>query len=162
VDGSDHSLTALRWALQAASLREASLDVVHAWFCPYKGHPRYVSYKMTEEVLEQKARHLLGQSIDEAGPPPTDVRVQPILVEGDAATVLLEAARTADLLVVGSRGRGGLAGLLLGSVSRKCAERATCPVAIVPSTWRPADRCASTNQLEMSSREDERIDTPCR
>jgi nucleotide-binding universal stress UspA family protein len=132
VDGSDHSLTALRWAMQAASLRAASLDVVHAWTCPYQGHPRFVPYEMTEEVLEQKARHLLHQSIDEAGPPPADVRVQPILVQGDAATVLLEEAKTADLLVVGSRGRGDFAGLLLGSVSRKCAEQASCPVAIAP------------------------------
>jgi nucleotide-binding universal stress UspA family protein len=116
---------------------------------------------MTEEVLEQKARHLLDQSIEEAGPPPSAVKIQPILSEGDAATVLLGEAKTADLLVVGSRGRGGFAGLLLGSVSRTCAEQATCPVAIVPNTWRPADRCASTNHQETSSREDERIDA-CR
>jgi nucleotide-binding universal stress UspA family protein len=161
VDGSDHSLTALRWALHAASLREARLDVVHVWICPYKGHPRYVPYELTEEVLEQKAWHLLAQSIDQAGPPPSGVNLQPILAEGNAATVLLAQARTADLLVVGSRGRGGVAGLLLGSVSRKCAERATCPVAIVPSTWRLPDPGASTNHPEGSSREDDRIDIPC-
>jgi nucleotide-binding universal stress UspA family protein len=63
----------------------------------------------------------------------SDVDVASVVRQGQAADVLLEEARGADLLVVGSRGLGGFTGLLLGSVSQQCAHHATCPVAIVPS-----------------------------
>jgi nucleotide-binding universal stress UspA family protein len=59
------------------------------------------------------------------------VQINPVLVHGPAAKALLERAEGADLLVVGSRGRGGFAGLLLGSVSQQCAHHAPCPVVIV-------------------------------
>lgn len=63
---------------------------------------------------------------------PDDVVVQPVVVEGPAARALLETARGADLLVVGSRGRGGFLGLLLGSTSHQVVTHASCPVVVVP------------------------------
>jgi nucleotide-binding universal stress UspA family protein len=65
-----------------------------------------------------------------AGPDP-EVEVETVAVHGSAAHSLVEAAANADLLVVGSRGHGGFAGLLLGSVSQQCAHHAPCPVVIV-------------------------------
>jgi nucleotide-binding universal stress UspA family protein len=61
------------------------------------------------------------------------VAVHPLAVTGSPAEVLVEIARDADLLVVGSRGRGAFAGLLLGSTSQRCAERSSCPVVVVPA-----------------------------
>jgi nucleotide-binding universal stress UspA family protein len=63
---------------------------------------------------------------------PAGVTVVRSAQQGPAAEVLVESSRDADLLVVGRRGRGGFVGLLLGSVSQRCAERAHCPVVIVP------------------------------
>jgi nucleotide-binding universal stress UspA family protein len=68
-----------------------------------------------------------------AGPDP-DVTINPVVVQGWPAEVLLEAAEGADLLVVGSRGRGGFTSALLGSVSQNCAHHATCPLLIIRAT----------------------------
>lgn len=70
--------------------------------------------------------------------PGSDVRVIPRLREGNAAQVLLDAAADADLLVVGSRGHGGFAEALLGSVSQHCVHHATCPVVIIRESKRAA------------------------
>jgi len=132
VDGSEGSLAALRWALEEARLRGANLDVVHAWQYPYVGElAGMAAYAVDRDELEGAARDVLRGSIEHAGS--TTVRVEPILAYGAAASVLLDAAKGADLLVVGSRGRGGFAGLLLGSVSQQCAHHASCPVVIVPA-----------------------------
>ena len=61
-----------------------------------------------------------------------DLLVEPKVVTGHAAAVLLEMTRPGDVLVVGSRGRGGFRGLLMGSTSSQCAQHATCPVVVVP------------------------------
>jgi nucleotide-binding universal stress UspA family protein len=71
-------------------------------------------------------------------PPEGDVHVNPLAVMGDPAWALSDLSRDADLLVVGSRGRGGFTGLLLGSVSQRCAERSACPIVIVPSGYVPS------------------------
>ena len=63
-----------------------------------------------------------------------DVDVLTELVEGDAAQALLDRSARADLLVVGARGLGGFAGLLLGSVSQRCVQHAACPVVVVPQS----------------------------
>lgn len=137
VDGSEESLGALRWALAQARLLGASLEVVHAWHYPYAAYTDVTGMApgvVTQEDLEKVGQLVLEGSLRAAGANEGDVPVKPVLVQGGAAEALLRAAAGADLLVVGSRGRGGFAGLLLGSVSQQCAHHVPCPLVIVPHT----------------------------
>jgi nucleotide-binding universal stress UspA family protein len=142
VDASPGSLRALEWALEEARLRRASLCVVHAWMLPLiealpepwvVGSPSVgPSDDEVRNHVEAAARDVLSASVDRARSAAPELEIAGELVEGRAAVALLDAARDADLLVVGSRGRGGFAGLLLGSVSGQCVHHARCPVVVVP------------------------------
>jgi nucleotide-binding universal stress UspA family protein len=129
VDGSEWSHDALRWAVDEARRRQAAVQAVFAWTFPYAvpvvGHPSDPEWlqREAEKHLEALLRQELGEALD--------VEVTSRVKEGPAARVLLDAARRASLLVVGSRGRGGFAGLVLGSVSQHCAQHARCPVVVV-------------------------------
>ena len=131
IDGSDESKQALRWALDEASLRNLPLRAVYAWNDPYLLPPGYGPPEDFEpDVLRRTADEFLSAVLSEVVGE-GDVDVEKVVVEGRAGSVLVEAALDADLLVVGSRGHGGFAGLLLGSVSQQCAHHASCPVLIV-------------------------------
>lgn len=130
VDGSIGARVALAWALEEARLRGAELDVVHSW--EYLGVVTVGYVAVDPRQMEDAARLLLGRVVEEVGAA-KDRDVHPVLVEGPAARSLLDASEGADLLVVGSRGRGGFAGLLLGSVSRQVTHHAHCPVVVVPT-----------------------------
>ncbi|WP_239015142.1 universal stress protein [Streptomyces sp. CdTB01] len=130
IDGSPVSEKALRWAVEETRLRAATLRVVHAWSSPYHGSEiaRRASDAMhgpLERAAEETIDAALGHIVD------TDLAVERRVVESLPAQALIEAARGADLLVVGARGHGGFADLLLGSVSHQCAQHAPCPVVIV-------------------------------
>ena len=133
VDGSDGSLRALRWAVGEAQLRGTSLEVVHAWAYAYMGDAIGTADFPVDVDREKDEQALLDRCVDTVRSTAKEVRIQPHLVFGGAASALLEAAHGADLLVVGSRGRGGFAGLLLGSVSQQCTHHARCPVVVVPT-----------------------------
>ena len=135
VDGSAASKRALAWALDEARLRGDSLVVVHAWTHPLVastglpgGYIGSVDVDL-DHAVESASRELLQRAVSEANT--GGVEVEQRLVEGPAAGTLVEAAKGAELLVVGSRGHGGFAGLLLGSVSQQCAHYAPCPVVII-------------------------------
>jgi nucleotide-binding universal stress UspA family protein len=134
VDGSGVARQALQWALEEARLRHATVDVVHAWRMPYPdSYPvRTVSVPPAVEV-EQEARRILDAAVANA-PGTGSVRVEPILACDSPARALIDTAKGADMVVVGSRGRGGFAGLLLGSVSQRVLHHASCPVVVIPST----------------------------
>jgi nucleotide-binding universal stress UspA family protein len=134
VDGSETSRHALRWAADEARSHGSQLHVVHAWEVPTPavavgvGPGRRAA--RTEGQHDEASKLVADVVRDELGEaPPGDVRTS--IGRGTAAGVLLDAARDADLLVVGSRGLGGFRGLLLGSVSSKMASHAPCPVVIV-------------------------------
>ncbi|EGX54482.1 universal stress protein [Streptomyces zinciresistens K42] len=132
VDGSPASLEALRWALDEARLRAAALRVVHAWSSLYHGSEiaRLATEAATREPLQRAAEQTLDAAL--AHTPGTETAdIERRVVEGPPTPALIEAAQGADLLVVGSRGRGGFASLLLGSVSHQCAQHAPCPIVIV-------------------------------
>jgi nucleotide-binding universal stress UspA family protein len=132
VDGSVDSQRALDWALREAVLRHAKVIAVHAWRLPAIGGAELVAPVIDPDELEESARAVLGESIDAAAREHPDVAVQQVVVCGSAAEALIELSHDADLVVVGSRGHGGFAGLLLGSVSQQCVHHASCPVVVIP------------------------------
>ncbi|WP_433318499.1 universal stress protein [Micromonospora chersina] len=136
VDGSSTSLTAAEHAARAAVARSRPLHLVHGYLHPLGYGVPLNPYDLgvpapTEEshkMLEQVAAELVGQH-------PT-LRVEVRQVAGGPGATLVEESRRAELVVVGSRGVGGFAGLLLGSVSNQVAQHAHCPVLVV----RPAEQ----------------------
>ena len=130
VDGSDGASAALRWAVAEAELRHAALDAVTAWHIPYAAGSPAIGLVIDPEEERAYAHEQLEQVIGAIGAHPR-VGINRVVVEGGAARALIEAAAGADLLVVGSRGRGGFKGLLLGSVSQQCIHHAPCPVVVV-------------------------------
>lgn len=135
VDGSDSSVAALRWAVEEARLRDAALEVVHAWEYPGVADVAAIAaYTISPAELERGAREVLDAAIAAVGPMPTGVVVTPVVVHGSVASALVDASKGAEMLVVGTRGRGGFAGLLLGSVSQQCVHHARCPVVVIRPT----------------------------
>lgn len=128
VDGSPSSRAALRWAASFAAMSGARLDVVMAWHIPttFAG-PGYIPAVSNLSVDYEK---VLNEVVDEVFGADRPPYMTLLVREGNAAHLLIEASKDADLVVVGSRGHGGFAGLLLGSVSAKLAEHASCPVLI--------------------------------
>ena len=133
VDDSDGARAALAWAAQEAEKTGARLRVVHAyqldlaWIDGYnEAIPKWEAHarSVAEETLARVAHDVLPGALD-------DVELD--AVEGSPGEVLHQAGADASLVVVGSRGRGGFSGLLLGSVSQRLAQRAPCPVVIVPA-----------------------------
>jgi nucleotide-binding universal stress UspA family protein len=132
VDGSEHSIRALRWAVNEGRLRGASVEAVMVE--PYPdvvGVPGAAFPVEPYESVQKRAQARLERILAEQLGTPSDVAVEPRAVLGSAAKELLDVAQGADLLVVGARGRGGFASLLLGSVSLQCALYAPCPVLII-------------------------------
>jgi nucleotide-binding universal stress UspA family protein len=133
VDGSKHALVALRWALQEAQVRGAPLDVVAAWQYPVAVDDAIpFAVGVDPGLLEKGAVATIDDALARAGVTGDAPGITRIAAPGPAAEVLIQAAEGADLLVVGTRGRGGFKGLLLGSVSSQCAQHASCPVVVVP------------------------------
>ena len=133
VDGSNGAQDALRFAVEEARLRGAVVRAVMAW------NPDTLAYSggawgpmVDPTALEESTRAALDAAVDEVEADGSAV-IERVVATGQPARVLVEQARGADMLVVGSRGHGGFAGLLLGSVSHQCAQHAPCPVTIVRS-----------------------------
>lgn len=132
VDGSDCSNDAFRWAVSEARLRGASVRAVYVWRMPVFLPSGFAPVALPDRAaLRAAARRRLDEIVEEVVGDASDVRIEPKAVEGTASQVLVQEAEGADLLVVGSRGHGGFAGLLLGSVSHQCAAHASCPVVII-------------------------------
>ena len=137
VDNSDGAKAALRFALEEAKLRGASLRAVHAWrYAPIDAPGIEAANRPMLGVefadLQRSVEASLEATLHEAIPDPGRVDVERRIVDGTAAAALVEESRGAELLVVGSRGLGGFRGLLLGSVGQQVAHHAACPVVIVP------------------------------
>ena len=135
VDGSASSQQALRWAARQARLTGEELYAVAAW--DYPAGVGWGAVVLEDIDWSGNAGKALDDAVTASLHPDEADRVQRSVVQGYPARVLLDAAADADLLVVGSRGRGGMVGMLLGSVSRHVVTNARCPVVVVqdePST----------------------------
>ena len=130
IDGSEESKGALAWAAHQAELTGAELRVLISWHISSMSYgygmilPAEVDFEgASRDVLENTIKEVLGEACA--------IAVTPLVVQGYPAPSLLEAAHGADLLVVGSRGHGAFAGMLLGSVGEHCVTHAACPVVVV-------------------------------
>ena len=137
VDGSEGGKAALEFAVEEAALRGARLKVVTAWEIP----PAVVaglaadSGFFDQSLIEarQHAEAIVADAVARAAQLQPSVVLEPRVVEGHEAKTLLEEAKDAMLIVVGSRGHGGFTGLLLGSISQQVVNHARCPVTVVPA-----------------------------
>jgi nucleotide-binding universal stress UspA family protein len=134
VDGSAASTDALRFAFEEASLRGRGLTATHAWGTPFfdvPGHGGPVMQSMDVDEFQGEELRLLAESLAGWREKFPDVDVRQVLVHREAVEALVIASTGAELIVVGTRGRGGFRSLLLGSVSHAVLHHARCPVAIV-------------------------------
>jgi nucleotide-binding universal stress UspA family protein len=140
VDGSESSQEALVWAAGEARLRGATLEAVFCYHLPsvWMGMGESFGSTVVPDIEEQDLHTFADDTVRNAiaalGDAAEGLDVEPVVVAGPAARGLTEAAQDADLLVVGSRGHGDLASVLLGSVSLHCVHHARCPVVVVPRT----------------------------
>jgi nucleotide-binding universal stress UspA family protein len=125
IDGSESSIAALRSAQQMAEALHRPVKAVAAWQWPYMYDTAGAIGWNPDRDARASAEGAIATVYGEPDAIPLEI------VNGPAAPALIEASRAASMLVVGSRGRGGFAGLLLGSVSAACAEHAHCPVLVV-------------------------------
>jgi nucleotide-binding universal stress UspA family protein len=141
VDGSVEASAALRFGIEEARLRKLPLRAIHVWTpgstgaeaFPFSGGSRgwLTGDGLNFSEIRQAAEELLDTAVAAAAQEGDGVEIETLLVEGIPANVLIGAVGPDDLLVVGSRGRGALAGVLLGSVSARCVHHAPCPVVVV-------------------------------
>jgi nucleotide-binding universal stress UspA family protein len=128
IDGSESSIAALRRGVRIAKALGVSLEAVTSW--------RYLtSYASVGgefmDSPEHDARTIVGEATKTVFASKVPGWFTATTRQGNADQVLIEESRDAEMLIVGSRGHGGIAGVLLGSVSARCAERASCPVLVV-------------------------------
>ncbi|MET9903662.1 universal stress protein [Streptomyces sp. NPDC006446] len=129
IDGSPSSYEALRWAVRYAGLVGGTVDAVAVW--ELQGLWGWSGPAVDMDVDEDEAGQRMRTEMAEVLGPDAADSVRTHVVHGNTADVLLRASEGAEVLVVGSRGRGGFASALLGSVSQHVSQHATCPVVIV-------------------------------
>ncbi|MFI9614969.1 universal stress protein [Streptomyces sp. NPDC052023] len=136
VDGSPSSYAALRWAARYAQSVGGVVEAVHAWDTPSSAG--FSGPAIDPDFDLEQARERFTEELGAVFPDERPAGLRQELVEGDPSEVLIRASQGAELLVVGSRGRGGFARAMLGSVSQRCAQHAACPVVIVRQHQDPA------------------------
>jgi nucleotide-binding universal stress UspA family protein len=131
VDGSEHALHAACVAAELA--RAMKSEQIRIVVC-FEGIPSYLGEPNLQNAIDQRvlaANEILQQAVDAVGQVPAEVHTE--LIEGDPAEAIIEVAKTreSNVIVMGSRGLGRLAGLVLGSTGQKVVSHASCPVLIV-------------------------------
>lgn len=133
VDGSEGSKRALEWAIEEAVLRDAAVDVLHAYRTEYIYYVDFpAAHALPRLDVEAEAQTIVQNLVDSVDNP-RNVEIEIEYVNsGNPAGELIDRSHDHDLIVMGSRGLGGITGLLLGSVTHKVAQHAKCPVTIIP------------------------------
>jgi len=131
-DGSSNASAALRWAAEYARRNQAKLRVIHVWHYPYGANEAGAMMSPPESEFEKGAQAIIDQAI--AALDTNGLTVEKAVRQGGVAQVLLEEAKGAQVLVVGARGHGGFAGLILGSVATHCTRHAKIPTVVVPGS----------------------------
>jgi nucleotide-binding universal stress UspA family protein len=126
VDGSEHGNAALRWAIEEARVHGSEIVAVFAWQLPLIGVPGAFDRHEMEQACKAFVEDAVAAVVTDQ-----EVTITKLVAQGDVSGSLIEASRNAEMLVLGSRGRGGFAGLKLGSVSQECVQHAACPVVII-------------------------------
>ncbi len=140
VDGSAVSMTAIAYAYEQASSRGVGLTVVHAWWLEYvEDTAASAIWTVDWQQFAEEERTLVSESLAGWQEKFPDVAVRRLSVRGLPVDTLVRQSENACLVVVGTRGRGGFKGLLLGSVSQGVMHRAHCPVALVRAPTEPQD-----------------------
>jgi len=134
VDGSACALSALGFAAEEAALRGARLRIVSAWEVPPAVYGVGFAPGLDQSMLDslrENTEAIVREAVAEAERLQPSVQCEGATLEGQPAEVLLHEAQDASLIVVGNRGRGGFASLLLGSVSQQVVHHAPCPVLVI-------------------------------
>lgn len=164
IDGSQQSDTALRWAANQARRRGYRIDAVAAWHLP-AGPIEALTAGAGAVIRAQfdfaaNAQATLDEALGRCAADLVGVEVTSHAIQGRPTAALVDFAREHNsvLLVVGRRGHGGFAGLILGSTSRACADRAPCPVAVVPPFLAASEPASVTNSATNSAAVDQAVD----
>ena len=131
IDGSPPSAAAMEWAFAEARRCGATVQLVHGWHYPYVDAHAELGRDEMRDALREDATAAMNRVVTSLAESDRALVVATKVVEGQPAEVVVEASKQADLVVVGSRGRGGFRALLLGSVSRPVLQHSLCPVAVI-------------------------------
>jgi len=149
IDGSDESRRALLWAVHLGEVEDADVEAVMVRHLPMAGGYQWVYLAAGIDPLESM-RKTLGDTVIRTVGAPAASEITLRAVEGSPAAVLVSRSEHAAFLVVGSRGHGGFANLLLGSVGTKCVEHAVCPVLIVHGSVPPRSAVIAPGEARYS------------
>lgn len=147
VDGSEDSDRALRWAVREADRRGGTVQAVIAWV--WDGIDRAVITKTHPSEERAAAEQAIAHSVAAVSAAHPGVAVASEVIEGRPYKVLTQAAKDADLLVVGSHGHGRLHHAVVGSVAEECIRAAVCPVVVVPVPH--AERAAKPADVQLTA-----------
>lgn len=131
VDGSEESLHAVEWGAREAQLRRAPLRIVSVAAMPPRMRARHGATQTVADALQEESVRAVSEATARAGEVAPDLSVDTELLSGPPATAIADSGSGAMMLVVGARGQGRFAAMLLGSVSRYAAAHAPCPVIVV-------------------------------
>lgn len=139
IDGSSGADVAARWAADEAALRSTSLELLFAYHIPFVGHAAYEYPPEFADAIRAAGESTLDHAAQRVSTAYPELFVQKNMTESDARLALVRQSKKAVLTVVGSRGKGRLAEVLLGSVAMHVASHAHSPVAVIPEASHPTD-----------------------
>ncbi|GAB3682174.1 universal stress protein [Saccharopolyspora tripterygii] len=128
VDGSQESVRALRWAADHVRQVGGILHVVTVWYQPVQFGYRLAS---PDTELQKQGQRALDSTVEQVKPEFPNVDIRPRLIRGQVVDEFVKLSRQCDLMVVGDKGHGAFAGMMVGSVAMKIVHHAVCPVTVV-------------------------------